>query len=323
MRKILFISLFLLLILGCSKGKEQTQKTQLQKITVAQYGHLLIYYPIYLANQKGFYEKNNLDVTFVSTGGDDKTFAAVSSKSAFFGVADPVFVAIAREKGLNAKVVGTLIDGAPMWIISKEKINMESEDALQNKRIMTYPSPSTSYTLLSEIINVLKPKTETTAIVQGAFGTEMAIVEGNQADAIYTIEPVVSTAVENGYNVIFSAMNIFGKMSFTGISVLDESITQAPEIIKSFLLSVQQAIDFLHSHFDEAVELAAQEFPETKKSIIRNALRRMIDEKVIPDTLKTSEVSWNKAIEIRKKSGDLQTIPLLSEVVTNQFLPEK
>ena len=210
-----------------------------------------------------------------------------------------------------------------MWIISKEKINMESEDALQNKRIMTYPSPSTSYTLLSEIINVLKPKTETTAIVQGAFGTEMAIVEGNQADAIYTIEPVVSTAVENGYNVIFSAMNIFGKMSFTGISVLDESITQAPEIIKSFLLSVQQAIDFLHSHFDEAVELAAQEFPETKKSIIRNALRRMIDEKVIPDTLKTSEVSWNKAIEIRKKSGDLQTIPLLSEVVTNQFLPEK
>ena len=85
MRKILFISLFLLLILGCSKGKEQTQKTQLQKITVAQYGHLLIYYPIYLANQKGFYEKNNLDVTFVSTGGDDKTFAAVSSKSAFFG----------------------------------------------------------------------------------------------------------------------------------------------------------------------------------------------------------------------------------------------
>lgn len=323
MRKTLFILLCLLLILGCNKGKEQTQKTKLQKTTVAQYGHLLIYYPIYLANQKGFYEKNNLDVTFVSTGGDDKTFAAVSSKSAFFGVADPVFVAIAREKGLNATVVGTLIDGAPMWIISKEKINMESEDALQNKRIMTYPSPSTSYTLLSEIIKTLKPKTAGATIVQGAFGTEMAMVESNQADAIYSIEPVVSTAVENGYNVIFSAMDSFGQMSFTGISVLDESIVNAPEIIKSFLLSVQQAIDFLNSHFDEAVELAVQEFPETKKSIIRNALKRMIDEKVIPDTLKTSEVSWSKALEIRKKSGDLQIIPVFGEVVSNQFLPEK
>ena len=172
MKKILTLALSLVLLvsLGCNKSSDVQQKpvVSTKKVTVAQFAHLLIYYPIYLAKQKGFYENNGLDVNFVGTGGDDKTFAAVSSGSALFGVADPTFVAIAREKGLKAKIVATLIDGAPMWIVSKEKIDMNAPDALKNKKIMTYPAPSTSYTLLSEIIRTQKPKTAGASIVQGA-----------------------------------------------------------------------------------------------------------------------------------------------------------
>ena len=165
----------LLLIVGCNTNNQKNKGEKNHQITVAQFGHLLIYYPIYLAKQKGFYKNNKLEINFVSTGGDDKTFAAVSSGSAFFGVADPAFVPIAREKGLRAKIVGTLIDGVPMWIVSKEKIDMKTSKALKNKRIMTYPSPSTSYTLLGEIIEKLNPQTEGASIIQGAFGTEIAI----------------------------------------------------------------------------------------------------------------------------------------------------
>lgn len=328
MKKMMNIILCLLLVaaFGCSKSNEnaaQAVKAQTTNITVAQYGHLLIYYPIYLAEQKGFYKKNNLNVSFSSTGGDDKTFAAVSSNSAFFGVADPAFVAIAREKGLKAKIVGTLVNGAPMWIVSKEKIDVNDSNALMNKKIMTYPSPSTSYTLLSEIIKSLGDKARGATIVQGAFGTEIPMMETNKADAIFTIEPVVSTAVDRGYHVIYSAKNNFGELAFTGISVLDENVVKNPELIKSFLLSVQQAMDFLNTNFDEAVELASKEFPETKKTIIKEALKRMVDEKVIPDSLRTSENAWNKSLEIRKEVGDLKTIPPFNEVVTNQFIPGK
>lgn len=322
MKRFLTIILCISLLAGCTKAKEQAQ-APVKKVTVAQYAHLLIYYPIYLAKQKGFFEQNKLDVTFSSTGGDDKTFAAVSANSALFGVADPTFVAIAREKGLKAKIVGTLIDGAPMWIVSKEKIDMNAPDALKNKKIMTYPAPSTSYTLLFEIISTQKPKTAGASIVQGAFGTEFAMVDGKKADAFYSIEPVVSTAVDQGYQVIYSAMNQFGPMSFSGISVLDETLTKDPEAIKAFLKATQQAMDFLRSNFDEAAELAAKEFPETKKEIIKAGLKRMLDEKVMPATLETKEASWNNAVSIRKKVGDLKTAPQFSEVVSNDFLPKK
>lgn len=321
---VLMLSIALLVSFGCNKSQEGPAKVLTpQKVTVAQFGHLLIYYPIYLAKQKGYYEKNGLSVDFVSTGGDDKTFAAVSSGSALFGVADPTFVAIAREKGLNAKVVGTLIDGAPMWIVSKDNIDMNSSNALKNKNIMTYPSPSTSYTLLSEIIANLKPKTDGARIVQGAFGTEFAMVDGKKADAFFTIEPVASTAVDKGYHIIYSAMNQFGPLSFSGITVIDSAIAKDPATIKAFLSSVQQAMNYLRTNFDDSVDLAAKEFPETKKSILRDALKRMMDEKVMPATLETTEASWNKAIEIRKKVGDLKSIPQFSDVVTNQFVPNK
>jgi NitT/TauT family transport system substrate-binding protein len=322
MKRLLIALLCVSLFVSC-KPKDQTPPATVKNVTVAQYAHLLIYYPIYLAKQKGFFEQNKLNVTFSGTGGDDKTFAAVSAHSAMFGVADPTFVAIAKEKGLKAKIVGTLIDGAPMWIVSKEKIDMNSPAALQNKRIMTYSSPSTSYTLLSEIISTLKPKTDGASIVQGAFGTEFAMVDNKSADGFFSIEPVVSTAVDQGYHVVYSAMSQFGPMSFSGISVLDETLAKDPETVKAFLKATQQALDFLRSNFDEAVELAAKEFPETKKEIIKAGLKRMVDEKVMPATLETKEASLNNAIAIRQKVGDLKATPQFSEIATNDFLPKK
>ena len=48
----------------------------------------------------------------------DKTWAAVLSGSAEFGVADPTFVAISAERGQNGVVVASLVNGVPCWGIT-------------------------------------------------------------------------------------------------------------------------------------------------------------------------------------------------------------
>src|SRR5688572_15824290 len=60
----------------------------LEKVTVAQFGDFFLYLPLYVAKDKGFFAQQGLDVGIVNTGGDDKTFAAVMSGDAQFGVAD-------------------------------------------------------------------------------------------------------------------------------------------------------------------------------------------------------------------------------------------
>jgi ABC-type nitrate/sulfonate/bicarbonate transport system substrate-binding protein len=65
--------------------------TALRRITVAQFGDFFLYAPLYIAEDDGLFRKRGLDVSIANTGGDDKTWAAVLSGSAEFGVADPTF----------------------------------------------------------------------------------------------------------------------------------------------------------------------------------------------------------------------------------------
>ena len=76
--------------------------------------------PLYLAEGKGFFKDQGLSVTITSTGGDDKTFAAVISGDVHFGIADPTFVAIARAKGQPGKVIASIVNGVPFWGCDKE-----------------------------------------------------------------------------------------------------------------------------------------------------------------------------------------------------------
>jgi len=74
--------------------------------------------PIYVALDKGFFKDQGLDVKLVSTGGDEKTYTAVATGNAQFGVSDPTFVAIARQRGQSGKVVAGIVRRVPFSIIT-------------------------------------------------------------------------------------------------------------------------------------------------------------------------------------------------------------
>ena len=87
-----YLSVLIIFLSAC-----HTNKSELETIKVAQFGDVFIYIPLYLANTKGFFKEEGLKVDLINTGGDDKTYAAVIGGSALFGIADPTFVAIAKE----------------------------------------------------------------------------------------------------------------------------------------------------------------------------------------------------------------------------------
>ncbi len=166
-----------LLCLSTLTSQSFAQKpASIKKVTIAQFGHVFLYIPIYVALQYGYFKEQGLDVHLVSTGGDEKTFAAVSSGNAQFGVSDPTFVAIARERGQNGKVVAGIVNGTPFWIVTfnnkLSKITSPSEFA--NHRIATYTAPSTSYAVMKNILqndgHPINAK-----IVQGSYGTLLPI----------------------------------------------------------------------------------------------------------------------------------------------------
>lgn len=191
---------------GTSTQTSSTESgTKLEKVTLAQFGHVFLYMPLYVAVNKGFFKEQGLDVNLVSTGGDEKTFTAVATGNAQFGVSDPLFTAIAREHGQSGKVVAAVVRGVPFWVVTEKKNigTITKPEQFAGYRIATYTSPSTSYAVMKKILaNNGHPVNA--KIVEGAFGTLPALLKAGQADMALEIEPVVSIVLKNGGHVVYS-----------------------------------------------------------------------------------------------------------------------
>ncbi len=296
-----------LFLIGCQKSETPTAAPAPTKVTIAQFGHVFLYLPLYVAKEKGFFAEQGLDVTLVSTGGDDKTFAAVASGSAQFGVADPVFTAIAREQGKGGKVIASLVNGVPFWGVTyrKDVSPIDSPAGFAGLRIATYPSPSTNYAVMA---NALKQAsaTDKATIVQGAFGTLLALLKADKADVAMELEPVASIAVKDGARVIYSAARRFNDFAFTGITTTDERLANDPKQAQAVVTAIAKSLAWIHADFEGALAVARSEFSDVPEDVLRNGLRRLIDDRVIPTSVVLGESSWNNAVELRRSLGEIK-----------------
>jgi NitT/TauT family transport system substrate-binding protein len=310
-----------LCVLWGSSANASQPIRKIEPVTIAQFGHVFLYLPVYVALDKGFFRQQGLDVKLISTGGDEKTFTAVASGNAQFGVSDPTFVAIARQQGRGGKVVGGIVSGMPFWMVSFDpklaKINNPA--GLAGYRIATYTAPSTSYAVVKELLqNGGKPVQA--KIVQGAYGTLLPMLKAKQADVALEIEPVVSIATHQGARVVYSPGTKLGTFTVTGLMVTDDFRTNHGAQVQSAVNAIKSAMDYIHRDFDGAVAVAKKEFPEMDDSVIRDALKRMIQEGTIPASplIKTDE--WARAVSLRKSIGDLKGSGSFEENVDMSFV---
>lgn len=278
-----------------------------QKVTVAQFGHVFLYMPLYVAVDKGFFKEEGLDVHLVSTGGDEKTFTAVSTGNAQFGVSDPTFAAIARERGQGGKVVAGIVRGVPFWIITfnNQIKKIDSPAGFANHKIAAYTAPSTSYAVMKNILQNDGHPVDA-KIVQGAFGTLLALLKANQADMAIEIEPIVSIANHQGAHIVYSPAQKLGDFAFTGLTVSDDYFAKHPNEIQSAVNAISKAMVYIQKDFDGTLAVAKKEFPEVSEPILRDALKRLIDQGTIPLSPDLSKNAWDRAVALRKQLGDLK-----------------
>ncbi len=315
-RIILAVLLLSIIQLNASAGPASPTKP----VTIAQFGHVFLYMPLYVAVRKGYFKEEGLDVKLVSTGGDEKTFTAVVTGNAQFGVADPTFTAIARERGQGGKVVASIVRGVPFWVVTFRKDIKKFDDASAFKgfRIATYTAPSTSYAVMKNILqNNGKPVDA--KIVQGAFGTLLALLKAKQADMALEIEPIVSLATHEGGQVVYTPAKILGDFAFTGLTVSDDFLKKNPEDVQKAVNALAKSMSYIQTDYEGAVSVAKAEFPDVAEPVVREALKRLIAEGTIPASPLLTENAWNRAIALRKEVGDLKSAGSFADNVDMKF----
>jgi len=331
-----FLSLIMVALLSfgliACEGKKETEKAPAKKdqkdkkeVVVAQWGHAyyLIYLPFYVALDKGFFEEQGLDVKVKFAGNDDQVFAAVIGGDAMFGIGDPVFAAVAYEKrGIEGRVIGLIVGKVALWgVTNRDDIKeIKTYKDLDGLTIGTFPAPSTTYTIINNIIKTHKLNAR---IKQAPIGSQLSLLEKGAADIVMLLEPSASIAeVEKGYRVVMSMPRLWGSFAFTGITTTKEWIEKDPETARKFIKAVQRALDYIYTDPEGAKKVAKKFLPNLSDEVINRAVNRLVGDEVFPRQVKVDMEGWRKALEIRKQVGDLQSVESGMKVVDNTFAEE-
>lgn len=301
------ISVFVVAVVlsAASYWKTTHEKQDFVKITIAQAGDFFLYAPIYIAQDANIFRDSGLDVHIVSTGGDEKTWSAVVSGSADFGVSDPTFTMIAGQRGQEGRVIASIVNGVPFWgVATNPKVPpILHPNDLQGLTVGTFPAPSTAYTLQKKMFmeGGLPPR-----IKEGAFGTILAMLNAAAVDIALELEPNVSQAVKAGARVVYAMPEIYGDFAMTGLTATPAFLSSKPQLAEAVVCAIQRALDFSRKRPDDSLRILQKRFPEIDPEVARSAFERVVKANILPSTVITSEAAWNKAIDLRVEAQDLK-----------------
>jgi len=294
---------------------------QLQKVTIAQAADVFLYLPLYIAQDQGFFRAQGLNVTIVTAGGDAQAFAAVVSGNAQFAQGDPTFAAISSENGYSGKVVFSVINKAPFYMLSLTNQSYQSAASFKGKTIATYPDPNTAYAMTLYLANQSGLTVgKDYQIDQVQFGTELGPLFNHQVNATVTLIPTVQEAEQQGAYVVYSYPDQFGNISVTGLTTTSAMITNDPQLVQKVVNAYAEAMQYIYTNPNGSLAVASENFPSVPANVLQGAIQQMTSDQVWPETGFTSQEAWNNAIYIRQYIGEINATPPFADVVDNNFV---
>jgi len=293
---------------------------EVKQVRLAQFGQskFLLYLPLYVAMKAGYLKDEGIEVSLVFAGNDDQTFAAVASGATQFAVGDPIFTAIAAERGFRAKTVALLIEKLALYgyTNSKEIPPIVNPHQLSSLRVGSFPSPSTTFTLLSRLNSGITPPMK---IVQGAHGTQLGLLTSQRVDIALDLEPTVSIAEAAGNRVVLDLGRFTEPAAITGLMTSQKVIDQDPALVQGFVSALQRALRLIDTDRAKVISIAQGLFPDIDPQIIERAFDRLRLSGCYPKRVEIPEQHWRTSQQIRVERGDLQKIQPLDVAVDNRF----
>ncbi len=282
--------------------------------------HNLGYIDLYVGQHAGYFEKNGIHLDLSAAGGDTQAFAAVLGRSAMFGIGDPTMVPISVEKGGPGKVVGSVVQRAQYFGVSKTVKPITDPKQFKGLRVVTSPDPNTNYSvtkrLLTEAGLVIGRDVR---ILQVTPGTEIAAMLAGQADVAIAYQPGVAEAQAQGARIVFDFANPIGPFCNTGIMVLNGTITAHPGIIQGLCNGFQQAMHRTYGDPAYAKQIARAEFPQLPPAVIDSAIDTELKYRIPSQSVVVDRTQWANLMKMQVYLGNIKGTTTFDQIVDNSF----
>jgi NitT/TauT family transport system substrate-binding protein len=282
--------------------------------------HNLGYIDLYVAQAAGYFEQEGMHLNVTAAGGDTQAFAAVLGKSALFGIGDPTMVPISVEKGGPGKVVGSVVQRAHYFGVSKTHGPITDPKQFKGLRLVTSPDPNTNYSvtkkLLTEAGLTIGKDVE---IIQVNPGTEIGAMLAGRADVAIAYQPNVAQAESQGAQVVFDFSNAIGPFCNTGIMVLNDTITSQPKIIQALCNGFEKGMRKTYGDPAFAKQVARKEFPQLSPAVIDSAIDSELKYKIPSQTVVVDPAQWANLMAMQVYLKNIKGTTTFEQIVDNSF----
>lgn len=309
-----------LLALGCATALPAAAA---EKAVIYQAFQSIQYLPLYVAMNEGLFAKRGLEVQKVTAGGGAQGVAAVIGGHADFSLQDPMTAVLANLKGASLINVAMVVSGVPVWTVAPANSPIKSITDLKDQTVSTAIPPTTSTYLLQAL---LKQKGLDSAVKLNtvAIGTEIAPVTAGRAAAATLYQPQVEQALANGYKIVHDfAKQYDGVYAFSTIDTLKSTIEKKPQMVQNFVSAIADAEKLMQTSPEVAYKVAIAEFPQLEQSVVRSAVKRMLDQKIYPATPSISKEAFQAGLDLQVSIGNIKAGQVTYDSAVDNSFAEK
>ncbi|GLS45734.1 ABC transporter substrate-binding protein [Methylobacterium brachythecii] len=287
------------------------------KATVSQAFQSMLYLPLYVALDEGLFEKAGIDVTKETAGAPSVALSAVISKSAQFSLHGPEWTAVAASKGAPVNIICNVVNGAAVWIAAAPDFPFKEAKDLKGQTIVAGLMPTTSTSLFLKYLKENGMTKDDVNITQVQIGTEPGPFLAGQAKVAVMYEPGLDQAVAKGMKVLVGFPQHYGAYAFSAISARKDV---DPATAQAFVNGLQAALVLMKTDQAKAIAVAKKEFPTLDPAVVEAAVKRMMSEKVYPETADISPDALKVGLDTQIALGNLAAQPDYATFVRRSFI---
>jgi NitT/TauT family transport system substrate-binding protein len=274
----------------------QTHAADLTEVNFVEAVHNLGYINLYVGQHAGIFEKNGLHLNVTAAGGDTQAFAAVLGGSADFAIGDATMVQMSREAGGPGIVVGTVVQRAHYFGVSK------------NLDTITDPKQFKGLKVGQDV-----------TILEVNPGTEIGAMLAGRADMAIAYQPSVASAVAQGAKVVFDFSNYVGPFCNTGIMILPSFAKAKPEVVQALVTSFEEASRKTYADPEFAKKVAREEFPDLSADVVNAAIDAELEYKIPAESVITKPDQWANLMAMQIYLKNVKGTLSFDDIIDNSY----
>ena len=304
-----------------ASGAAIGEAAELKDVRFSEAVHNLGYINLYVGMHAGIFEKNGLNMIVTAAGGDTQTFAAVLGGSADFAIGDATMVQMSREAGGPGMVVGTVVQRAHYFGVSKNLDPITDPKQFKGLTIVTSPEPNTNFSVAKRMLENAGLKIGDDAkILEVNPGTEIGAMLAGQADMAIAYQPSVASAVAQGAKVVFDFSNYVGPFCNTGIMVLPSTIAKDPEMVQALVTSFEEAGRLTYARPGVRQEGgAARSSPTCPATSSTRRSTPSSSTKIPAQSVVTKPDQWKNLMDMQNYLGNVKGSIPFDQIIDNSF----